>query len=58
MTRTIVMGVARHVLTIASGVLVSSGYIEGNDAEMIIGGGMALFGVAWSALDKARRNYR
>ena len=41
-------GVVRHVLTIAAGVLIQRGVLDESSAEAIIGGVIAILGVAWS----------
>jgi hypothetical protein len=41
-------GVVRHVLTIAAGVLIQRGVLDESSAEAIVGGVIAIIGVAWS----------
>jgi hypothetical protein len=41
-------GVVRHVLTIAAGVLIQRGVLDESSAEAIVGGVIAILGVAWS----------
>ena len=43
-----VSGVVRHVLTIAAGVLIQRGLLDESSAEAIVGGVIAILGVAWS----------
>jgi len=41
-------GIIRHVLTIAAGVLIQRGMLDESSAEAIVGGLIAMIGVAWS----------
>jgi len=50
--RPAILGVARHVLTLAAGALVARGYLDGAQAETLIGAGMGLAGVAWAVAAK------
>jgi hypothetical protein len=50
-----VMGIARHLLTIAGGFLVARGSLDPQDAETLVGAGMAIAGVAWSLAEKRLR---
>ena len=47
-----VMGIARHLLTIAGGFLVAQGTIDAAGVETLIGAGVAIVGVVWSIWDK------
>lgn len=47
-------GFVRHALTTAGGYLVGAGYLDAAQTETFVGGGMALFGVAWSIYQKHR----
>ena len=49
-----VSGVVRHVLTIAAGVLIQRGVLDESSAEAIVGGVIAILGVAWSWRSKAK----
>lgn len=48
MNRVQVLGVMRHVLTIAAGILVTRGTITEPDAQTLIGGIIGVAGVLWS----------
>jgi hypothetical protein len=47
-----ILGVARHVLTTAGGGLVANGYVTNDEMSAIVGGVLALAGVAWSIYQK------
>jgi hypothetical protein len=47
-----VLGIVRHFLTTAAGGLIAQGYVNNDQASAIIGGIVALIGVAWSLLQK------
>lgn len=49
------MGLARHVLTLAGGALVTAGYLDEGSMQTAVGALVALAGVAWSAFDKRGR---
>lgn len=49
-----VSGVVRHVLTIAAGVLIQRGVLDESSAEAIVGGVIAMIGVAWSWRSKTK----
>lgn len=44
----------RHILTMLGGFLVNRGFLTGADLEWIIGGLLALGGLAWSYYNKHR----
>ncbi|MHA2218020.1 MAG: Pam3-gp28 family putative phage holin [Candidatus Hodarchaeales archaeon] len=46
------LGIARHLLTIIGGGLVSKGVVEANIAEELIGVGMSIVGIVWSVKNK------
>lgn len=46
------VSVARHGLTSLGSVLVSHGYITGNQTSDLMGAGMVLVGLLWSFLEK------
>jgi hypothetical protein len=46
------LSLARHGLTSLGALLVSRGYLTGNDVSDLIGSGMVLAGFAWSILEK------
>ena len=50
--QSILIGQARHLLTLAGGSLVTAGVIQGGQVEAFAGIGMALLGFALSALAK------
>lgn len=54
MNKEVVFGVARHILTIAGGVLASKGYIEAGMVEGAVGAVLTIIGLAWSVADKQK----
>lgn len=46
---------ARHALTAGGGYLVSKGLIDTGQAEILIGAGLAITGIAWSVIEKRVR---
>lgn len=49
-----VLGILRHILTSAGGAAVASGVVTQDQATSIIGGVVALVGVAWSIYSNRR----
>lgn len=49
-----ILGVVRHILTAAAGVLVTKGLIDAGQAEIIAGAVAGLIGVAWSIFSKKK----
>jgi hypothetical protein len=47
-----VLGIVRHFLTTAAGGLIAHGYLNADQSQAIVGGIVALIGVAWSLLQK------
>lgn len=54
MNEKILGSLVRHVLTLAAGALVSKGLIESSAVEPVVGGAMAVVGVAWSVFQKVK----
>jgi hypothetical protein len=54
MMNTALMGIARHLLTLAGGYLVAKGTIDAAAAETLVGAGVSIVGVVWSVLDKRK----
>jgi hypothetical protein len=52
MKKEIVLGIVRHTLTFAGGILVAKGLIVDGFASEIIGGVMTLVGGIWSVVAK------
>lgn len=50
--KTIILGVIRHGLTVAGGVLVTNGHLSSSDVEVVAGAGAILVGVIWSVIQK------
>ena len=46
------LGILRHVLTFAGGIVVAKGYVDNAAVVEIIGGVMTLAGAVWSIIDK------
>ena len=55
MNAPIILGLVRHLLTIGAGALASRGVIGHNEIEITVGAVAALAGIAWSAMEKKRR---
>lgn len=51
-TQSVLTGVIRHVLTLASGVLVTHGVVDADLASQLVGVGMGVVGLLWSATSK------
>ena len=47
-----VLGLIRHALTFAGGIVVAKGLVAEGVSEEMIGGIMTLIGAIWSVLDK------
>lgn len=54
MSKEIILGIVRHVLTFAGGILVAKGLLEQGVLAEIIGGVMTVAGGIWSVIDKAK----
>jgi len=50
--KAILLGYARHGLTIAAGYLLAHGLIQQADQQVFISAALALAGVAWSTMNK------
>lgn len=55
MNPAIILGIVRHLLTIGAGALASKGVIAQSETETVVGAGLALIGIVWSAIDKKRQ---
>lgn len=55
MKREVILGVVRHTLTFAGGILVAKGLLDQGVLSEIIGGLMTVIGGVWSVIDKAKR---
>lgn len=55
MNRDAILGLVRHILTTAGGVLASKGAIGESDAEIAAGAIVTLVGIIWSVLEKRNR---
>jgi hypothetical protein len=47
-------GIVRHILTALGGILVTKGYVEAGQVELIVGAVATLAGVAWSIFAKKK----
>lgn len=47
-----VLGIIRHLLTTAGGVLIANGYTDATGVQSIVGGICTALGVAWSMYHK------
>ncbi len=52
MTRDMVLGLARHLMTFAGGMLATSGVVASSDVELGVGALVTLIGIVWSAFQK------
>ncbi len=52
MSKEKVLGIVRHVLTFAAGLLVVKGYIDDQVSQELIGAVVGLVGTVWSVLSK------
>jgi hypothetical protein len=50
-----VLGVLRHVLTFAGGILVMRGVIDQEVVSELIGGVLSIVGLVWSFVDKIKK---
>jgi len=51
----VVLGIARHVLTLVAGALASRGVIASSESEVVVGTGLGIVGIIWSIIDKKRQ---
>lgn len=56
MTTQIIVGVVRHILTLAGGWLVAKGYTDDATAQQITGYIVAIIGFAWSIVEKKKNS--
>ena len=54
MSKDVILGVIRHFLTIAGGVLVTKGNLDVTDADTLVGSVIAIVGVVWSIVSKKK----
>lgn len=54
MSKEIILGLVRHILTTAGGVLATKGVIDAGSAETAVGAVIALAGVIWSVVAKKK----
>jgi hypothetical protein len=52
LTREQVLGIVRHVLTFAGGIVIAKGVADENTVNEIIGGVITLVGTIWSIVSK------
>lgn len=52
MTKDVILGFIRHILTFGGGYLASSGFLASSDVDLAVGAIVTLIGVGWSALHK------
>jgi len=55
MSREVLLGVIRHSLTFAGGILVAKGILEQGLLTEIVGGLMTAIGGIWSVISKAKK---
>jgi hypothetical protein len=56
MNQEMMLGIVRHVLTIAGGAAASAGVVTEADVPVIVGALSALAGVVWSIVAKRRKS--
>jgi hypothetical protein len=54
MTKEQVIGIIRHVITFAGGILVVKGVIDDAMVQEVLGGVLGLVGTVWSIVDKKK----
>lgn len=54
MSKDVILGLVRHFLTIAGGVLVTKGNLDVTDADTLVGSVIAIAGVIWSIVSKKK----
>jgi hypothetical protein len=55
MSKEVILGIVRHTLTFAGGILVAKGLLEQGVLAEIIGGVMTVVGGVWSVIDKTKK---
>lgn len=55
MSKEIILGIVRHTLTFAGGILVAKGLLDQGVLAEIIGGVMTVVGGVWSIIDKTKK---
>lgn len=55
MTKQVVLGMFRHVLTTGGGVLVADGLLDASTMNEVIGALMIVVGAAWSVYEKREK---
>lgn len=55
MSKDFVLSIVRHLLTSAGSVLMAKGYVDAGTVEAVVGGVLAVVGLAMSWKDKAAR---
>lgn len=55
MKKEMILGIVRHALTFAGGVLVMKGYVQEQTATELSGAFLTLFGGVWSIIEKNRK---
>ena len=56
MSKVVLLGVIRHTLTFAGGILVAKGILEQGLLTEIIGGIITVVGGVWSVIEKGKAN--
>lgn len=55
MKKEMILGIIRHALTFAGGVLVMKGYVQEATATELSGAFLTLFGGIWSVIEKNKK---
>lgn len=54
MTREMVLGLVRHLLTFGGGLLVTKGVVDAGTVEAVVGAAITIGGAVWSVFDKRK----
>ena len=55
-SKTVILGIIRHVLTSLGGAMVAAGFIKASEMDGVVGAGVILIGALWSILEKVTRH--
>lgn len=55
MNKDIVLGLVRHVITAAGGLVIGKGYVDASTLDAAVGAIVTLVGIGWSVVDKRSR---
>jgi len=55
MKKEMILGIIRHALTFAGGIIVMKGYVQQDTATELSGAFLTLFGGVWSIIEKNKK---